>query len=306
MDKKKLTIKMPEIYIPDVSKLIDFTAINNLNHILEEHRTIMEQQSLAIRKLSIPIFEQIKLIDTSFIHQLATTHFKRLELISNSLRHSILPILDTFKNIDFESFNEYYNEFGWLESISFSYANELRKELKDAGHDEVWNKLMSDIKEEAFIQELKTEISSNSILKKREKILFKILEHHINKDYISSIPILLSQIEGSLWDIAIKMKKIEDKPNSTILLNESGDILLWTDGKYEGKPRNVKFSELLHIIFSKDSKFKEHTSENVYGEFRNPIHHGRDVDYYDEKRSAMLILMLNVVLNKCQEVCKDE
>jgi len=302
-DKKRLEA-LSKVIIPDISKMIDISAIRSMTVAMEPYRKLMEQQSIQLRVLTAPMLDQLKLINTSFITQIAEQHVERMKLITESLTKSISPILETLKNVDFESFEKYYEEFGWIESISIAYANELQKKLKEQGHDEVWNQSLKDITEDGVIKKLNKDISKNVLLSKRQKILSRALERHKNKDYISSIPLLLSQIEGTFWDLGIALKKIKNEPNSTILLDKKGEMQLWEDGKYKGKPKKAKLSDLLLLIFEKDSKFKEHAEGKVYGDFRNPIFHGRNVEYDDEKRSAMLILMVHVLLNKVQEDVK--
>lgn len=302
-DKARMTVLIKSL--PDFSKMINVSAIRNMAIAMEPHRRLMEEQSIKLRALTQPILDHIKLINTSLVMQLAEQHSKRMQIITESLNRSIFPILETLKNVDFESFEKYYEEFGWIESISITYANELQKKLKEKGHDEVWNQLIKEVSDEGFIKELNVDISKNELMSKRGKILSRALEHHQNKDYISSIPLLLSQIEGTLWDIGVGMKKIKDEPNSTIQLNDKGEVQVWESGPKKGEPMQIKLGDLLAQIFSKDSKFKEHAKDKVYTkEFRNPIHHGRKINYDDEKRSAMLILMLHVLLHKIQEGIK--
>jgi len=298
---KKRIEALSKSIVPDISKMVDLSAVRMMAAAMEPYQKMVEQQALQLRVLSAPIFDQIKLINPSLIQQIAEQEGERIKLVTESLAKSIAPILETFKNIDFEGFEEYCKEFGWIESIPISYANELQKKLKEENKDQVWDQLVKDISADFSISSLKKDISENQLLSKREKILSKALEHHKNKDYISSIPLLLSQIEGTFWDIGIAIKKIKDEPNSRILLESSGNVHLTADGK----EKKADLQQLLKIIFPVGSKFKEHTRDKVYSnEFRNPILHGREINYNDEKRSAMLILMVHVLLYKIGEIIK--
>ena len=250
------------------------------------------------KQISTPI-RPLHLFDEQFQRQieLMTEPIRRIQLLSQVITTSLRPLIEFMKNFDYEGWEEFLEEFGWIEAISMSYASELKEKLKQYDKEEVWRQLIDDFKNEDLLNELIGEIKSNNLISKREKILSKAIYHHKHGDYISSIPLLLAQIEGTLWDIGIEKGLIENKPNSTNLIDKKGNLIL--DKNKNGKPIKCSLGELIIKLFGNTSKFGEHIKTNVYSkDFRHPILHGREINYGDEQRSTMLLLMLFVLLEK--------
>ncbi len=247
-------------------------------------------------KISISL-APIQLFGQQFQAQMEalTEPMKRMQLLSQSIAQSLKPLTEIVINFDFKGWEEFLKEFGWVEAISISYASELKEKLKTSGKEEVWKQLISDFEDEELLNELVSKIKNDNIIKSREKILGKAVYHHKNKDYISSIPLLLSQIEGIFWDMGVSQKLIENKFNSKNLIDAKGNLILGRNGR----PIECSLGELIIKIFDNSSKFGEHTKSNVYSkEFRHPILHGREIDYDNKQRSTMLLLMLFVLLEK--------
>ncbi|MBN2101988.1 MAG: hypothetical protein JW716_03905 [Candidatus Aenigmarchaeota archaeon] len=263
--------------------------MNNLDQINKIMKELHDKISISLAP--------IQLFNLQFQAQMEalTEPFKRMQLLSQSIAQSLKPLTEIAKNFDFKGWEEFLKEFGWIEAISMSYASELKDKLKASGKEEVWKQLISDFEDDKLLNELISKVRTDKIIKAREKILEKAIQHHKNKDYISSIPLLLSQIEGILWDIGINQGLIENKFNSKNLIDVKGNLIL---GK-NGKPIECSLGELIIKIFNNSSKFGEHTKSNVYSkDFRHPILHGREINYDNEQRSTMLLLMLFVLIEK--------
>ncbi len=116
---------------------------------------------------------------------------------------------------------------------------------------------------------------------KRIEIIKEGFKYHRDKRYSISIPLLLPQVEGVLWDLGAKKGKVRKAYNSRE--KKSG-------GEWE-------LPELSKEIFPND-KFHKIIVREIYSEkFRHPVLHGRNIHKGKEKeisrwRSTLLILTL--------------
>jgi len=230
----------------------------------------------------------IQLFTEQFYKQIeiAVEPIIRIQILSQEITNSLKPLTELI-NSDFAKWEDSLNRFGWIETISMSYVI--------SGKEEVWKKSILDFKDSKVLAVGVQKIRSNPIISRRERILLRAIKHHRDGDYISSIPLLLTQIEGIFWDMGTKMKFIENKYNSKKLIDEKGNFLL---DKY-GKPIECSLGGLITKLFDSTSKFGKYAKNEVYTkDFRHPILHGREINYDNEQRSAMLLLMLYVLLNK--------
>jgi len=226
-----------------------------------------------------------------------------MQAFAKNYAESIGKIVEFAKNIDWEGFEEFEEEFGWLEAISMTYAFKLKDVLKQEGKEKVWEKLIEDLNDPEFLKEFKEDIRKVKLVDGRIHILNKGLEHHENKDYISSIPLLLSQIEGIIWDLGIYKKIVEPKPNSKYKIDINGNCVL--DSR--GKRIEWRLGEILQYMFGKKSKFVNHTEDNVYSkELRHPVLHGRQTDYNEAQNSTMLVLLLLTIIEKVKDETRSK
>jgi len=242
----------------------------------------------------------MELISKQFAQQIALIQTP-LQVFAKNYADSIAKIVDFAKNIDWEGFEEFEKKFGWLEVISMAYAFKLKDVLNSEGEKAVWDKLIQDLNDAEFLDGFSKEIATIDLTKGRSHIISKALEHHNNQDFISSVPLLLSQIEGIIWDLGIYKKIVEDNPNSRYKNDINGNCVL--DSR--GKKIEWRFGELLQYMFGKDSKLVNHTEENVYSkELRHPVLHGRQTDYNYAQKSTMLILLLYTIIEKVKDETK--
>lgn len=218
--------------------------------------------------------------------------------LSSSFFNHLIDINDLFGGLSYDEFQKFIEDFGWLELVSLSYGVSLNKTYKESGNNGVWTKLIQDFSNNEFLESLKNECSNIQILSNRLKILNRAFYHHITKDFVSSVPLLLSQIEGLLWDMGIKEKIIENKTNSINLIDEKGNFIL----NKKGKPLECSVEQLTSKLFGGNSELKKHISKKVYSEhLRHPILHGRKTNYDNEILSTMLILMLDMIIENIKE-----
>lgn len=219
----------------------------------------------------------------------------RFQQIAQEIGKSFWKVSNLFSRIDFEGWEKFEQKFGWIEFLSLGYALGLKDKFRQRGDKEVWNQLISDFRNTTSLKEyILKSIEQNKLVNRRKQILARAFEHHTNGDFVSSIPLLLSQIEGILWDMGVQQGIIENEYNSRNLLDGSGNLIL-----KNGKPVGCVLEELTRRLFDPNSRFGEQVRGEVYTRhFRHPVLHGRKVDYANEEHSTMLILMVWVLLEK--------
>lgn len=265
----------------------------------------MKQKILKRKKIIEMAFASNKLFDEQLKDKLnlLETPLNSLRIIQLNLEELISPIVELTKNIDYSSFEKFGEEFGWLEFISISYALKLEKVLKQEGEKKVWQKLIEDLNNPGLIKTFSEDIAKVKLIEERLHLLNKALEHHKNKDYISAIPLLLSQIEGIIWDLGAYKKIVEPKLNSQYKIDINGNCVL--DSR--GKRIEWRLGEILQYLFGKKSKLVNHTKENVYSkELRHPVLHGRRTDYNEPQDSTMLVLLLLTIIERVKDETRNE
>lgn len=198
-----------------------------------------------------------------------------------------------FEGLDEEDWDVFLKEFGWLETFPATFAQELKDILIEKGKGAVWEELIK-IFEGKNAKEYFDEYYPNmNLISHRITILNLAFRHHTGKDYFSSIPLFLSQIEGILWDIATKKGLV--KKNEEYKIDITGNYVLDRNGK------KIKWNmgQLIGAVFDTKSNFSKKWKEDIYTkEFRHPILHGRDINYANSEREITLILFLFVLLEK--------
>lgn len=221
--------------------------------------------------------------------------------LSDQIRKNVLIPISAIKRFRKESWDAYFKEFGWVDFIPVLFAIELSKLMKEEGKEKVWEKFVDSLKGQEIKKEFDKEYSKNKFIKKRLKIIKEAFKYHEEKNYLVSIPLFLSQIEGIIWDIGVS-KGLVDKKELRYKIDSSGNRVKDKNG--ESIPWQT--SDLIITLF-KDTTCKIHIKgTDIYSvNFRHPIMHGRCVDYYKlpeaKEREAVLILFLFVLLGKIKE-----
>lgn len=240
--------------------------------------------------------EELKVI----ISEVKKSQRKFIEL-SNQIRKNISIPINSIKTFKDEFWEDYFKEFGWIDFIPAIFAIELSKLLAEEGQIKVWEELIDLIKGEKAKKLFYKEYPSLKFISKRLKIIEEAFENHEKENYLVSIPLFLTQIEGIVWDIGVS-KGLVDKDESRYKIDSNGERVKDKNG--EDIPWQT--SDLIIKLF-KDSTCKIHRKgTEIYSvKFRHPILHGRDANYYDlpksKEREATLILFLFVLLGKIKE-----
>jgi hypothetical protein len=138
-----------------------------------------------------------------------------------------------------------------------------------------------------FQDELLNTIKDYLVISRRLRIVEKALDAHNRRDYLVSIPLFFTQIEGILGDYLV-YKGIVTKRHGKLLdknANEvQGIIQLINCSNSTGRPSNLKYVE---------SALKDDKLSNK----RNAILHGRNYSYGNAKLSTRILLLLWVLID---------
>lgn len=145
---------------------------------------------------------------------------------------------------------------------------------------------------ETFEEWLAEEIEGSILLKRRWPIVRQALAAHRRREYVLSTPVLLARIEGVVGDALILKNRVVAKDGKLYRLDNNGNVMLG---------RNKRPVELrgLHPLVSL-SDFSDHEALEDTASFitdslapwRNPILHGRNVQYGTAKLSVQALLVL--------------
>jgi hypothetical protein len=200
---------------------------------------------------------------------------------------SILNLVEEMDEIEKSDF-----EYKWLGEMPYSDLKELYYIHKTKGKDAVNSYFLHFFKQEENISKLIEFLQTDQYFAPRIHILQDALYAHLNSKYTLSIPVLYSQIDGIVVDVAvaggIKRIEIKDKTNP----KKPKIVFQTSDGS---RVRNYDFAnvideynEIKGFFFDKLAKYLK---DDLYFE-RNDILHGRKIDYNTETNSMRLILIL--------------
>ncbi|GEM_PF-5609391 len=224
---------------------------------------------------------------TDFAKELGKIVQETIEPITRMLKEfleisqKIYEISKVFEEPEFKAF-----EYNWLIFLPIPSMLKLYKMHKNGKDEEIKQLLIQVCRAEEFLLNLNEEMKNSNISPMRIAIIKDAIDAHISKKYTLSIPVLLAQIEGILWDYAEKMGI------------EYGADIITRNGK-EKEIRSVKLllkeSKLAELMFE---HLVNYYLNSIYTkEFRHGILHGRILDYGIEEKSATLILLLRAILN---------
>lgn len=158
----------------------------------------------------------------------------------------------------------------------------------------VTNRLAAVTRSEKFEEWLRQEISGSKALKRRWPVVQQALGAHRRKEYLISVPPLLTQVEGLVGDALIMKSMAARDGHKLYRLGADGEVEL----NKKGKP--IELAGLTQLMGHAD--FADHEAlEDAVSFFtdslipwRHAILHGRNVGYGTAKLSvqALLILLL--------------
>ncbi|MHB8644384.1 MAG: hypothetical protein ACYDAR_01190 [Thermomicrobiales bacterium] len=181
----------------------------------------------------------------------------------------------------------------WSWSFLVTFATNASDQVRGAA---VTNRMLAVIREEAFQKELCGSIARSTVLRRREKIVERALAAHLRRDYVLSIPALLTQLEGIVGDALILKGMVCARGHKLYARLPDGRIQLQQKGKQRGHPVEVRgLGELVQR-----SGFRQHEALDLAAELivaamvkeRNGILHGRHTRYGTAKLSTQLLLLL--------------
>ncbi|MFA4930395.1 MAG: hypothetical protein WC570_00810 [Patescibacteria group bacterium] len=134
---------------------------------------------------------------------------------------------------------------------------------------------------------------------KRKHIINKAVQAHFDTNFILSIPVLLTQIDGLFFEIHISVPK--DIKGYTAICDECMTKLCKECAK-KNQRQKPTIRNIIQYLSKKENEFTNNkvlfdVIEDVFGEFRNDILHGRKIDYANKELSSRLILILMNITN---------
>lgn len=256
-----------------------------------------------LEKVTEPLIRQNKSLLESIERILTPPEF--LDAVTR-MQRAFSPAIDQAVELatemSSEEFKRFEAEMGWLEFLPMPTFWNLYLLSKEDDIKRAWEKLISDFTQEDVLDWLLKDLSGCTLFQKRREIIERGLNHHQKGDWISSVSVLLPQVEGLIWDMGAALGLVDANPNSRAKLDKNGGVVLHTSGKYKGNPVEWTVGELVaHLWDQKD--FENYFASRVYtSEFRHPILHGRRVDLFSEKESTAVLLYLKVVKERCFEL----
>ena len=213
------------------------------------------------------------------IHAIVLPEFKRWLM-------PVFQFADIFKKIEKFKQKPIYREFefNWLSFLTFDQMLVLLKMHKEGKDEEIRTMLMKVARNQAFLKNFLNELSNISIFKPRLHVLEDSMKAHIDGKFTLSIPSLLAQIEGVLWDIARKNGFAIGK--TTIITNQ---------GKREVKSAYPLIQDTGMYYLMADELAGFFLCEVYTDTFRHAILHGRDPYYAKEEDSMKLIMLLRTL-----------
>ncbi|MDA3856541.1 MAG: hypothetical protein PF569_09880 [Candidatus Woesearchaeota archaeon] len=232
-------------------------------------------------------FEQIR-IQIRGLDNLTTT----LNSISNSVKpiqlffekqQNLFDNLAKALQLDKE-INDSDFEYKWVGCIGITDRKKLYELWKAEKYDEMMNFFEEWINTDEQIQKIIDDLKANPLFEKRVKIIESAIKSHNYNLYETSIPTLLSQIDGIFIE---QHKNLNGTISFSFKCEECGHKIkkyppLTTKAivSYLGNKEHDYFNEyILHIY-------------NLYDETRNEILHGKRLDYASKELSLKLIITI--------------
>lgn len=232
--------------------------------------------SLAISPI---VFDQIKVLQNSFIP------------LFDNLKNS--KILEYSKEIKTKKYRSFMKEWGWLVyKKSITLGDWCYALYKKYGNSTLNNKLNRHFYHKSNLNIVYNDLKESGVSKFRLEIINEAFEYHYKKNYNISIPLMLTQVDGLVWELGVLRKKVSKGYNSKKKIGKKGD---WS------------LAELSKELFPKDEFHKKLVVEIFKDGFRNKVMHGRNIHNNKQKeisrqRSTLLILSLWRLADEFDEV----
>ncbi len=177
-------------------------------------------------------------------------------------------------------------EFNWLTFLPVDQMLNLLNLHKEGKDEEIKQMLIRVSQDRSYLDKFKKDISGIQLITHRMPILTKALDAHADKKYELSIPCLLAQIEGILWDIAVD----NHIAFGTRIITRRGRT---TDSK--GAYNLVAHTQMYNLMSDTLADF---FLDKIYTQsYRHWILHGRKTDYANADGSMKLVMLLRAICN---------
>lgn len=252
-------------------------------------------QTVNIReKLAVKVAEDKKNIPASLyfdlIQKLSQDPEEKIrKIVSPEIQEWLNPLIEIQKTLkaikDFQQKPIYKHfEFNWLTFLTFDQMLTLLKMHKKGKDDEIKKMLLDASRNQSFLQNFLRDLSGIRIFKPRLRVLEQALRAHVDGKFALSIPCMLAQIEGVLWDIAHK----------------KGFAVGTTIITSKGKQVSVKGAYLLvdqtPLYDLMTDYLAEFFLQKIYTRaFRHSVLHGRNPNYDNAEDSMKLVMLLRAL-----------
>lgn len=210
----------------------------------------------------------------------------------------------------------FIKEYGWLGALPACMLDTCYNLYKEEGPKAAWNELERFFQNRQVINEFLRCMGDSELMRARISIVTKGFDAHINGDFVSSIYILLPQVEGLIWDIGVKKGIVLATPNSRVKIDESGQPIIKINSKGKMQEIEWKFGELVSNIWAsekipnpdviqgyRDEDFSTKMGGYLYSdEFRHKILHGRDISIFSSRNSTLIIFCLISIYEKMDQL----
>lgn len=164
----------------------------------------------------------------------------------------------------------------------------------------ITNRLLAVTRSSEFSSTLISAVQNSPTLKRRQRVISRALEAHIRRDYIVSVPLLLSQLEGVVGDMLRLKGQVSLRDGKMYARGLEGAIKLGRDGKpveLKGLHPLIKHADWeSHPVLD---RLADLLTTQLIGD-RNKILHGRRVDYSSAKLSMQALLSLLVLVRETE------
>lgn len=234
-----------------MNKITDITSIHEMEYFIKETENLLGNKN-NLKKLGLTPIQIAKM------HSQVKKSKEFLSRMKNTL----------------EKFEEHFSNRGWCAYESFS-STTMENIVNLAESENV------EVAEEEMLAYYRNKLTintgtllKNSEFKKRIQIFKVAINHHISKDYISSVPLFLMLMDGFVNDI-----------ERTGVFATQTNLTAWDSiAAHE--------NGIGKIVKELNRSRKKTTIDSIDFPYRNGILHGRDLNYANEKVSAKALNLL--------------
>lgn len=195
--------------------------------------------------------------DSNIIPDFEKSKINAKEIVKNSITYQIIPISPMTENVKFRSLSE---EDQKIEYVAMQNYSMFYKTVSDHLLNEIFKILLKDISQAK--EKLMSLFSNNEVIDlKRLPFLDEAIDDFTNKKYISSMHILIFQIEGILRDMVGKLglpvTSYRNETTMQIMLDDVIEILM-------DKGLDVKFLKFIRTLLClQGDNFRNDTAHGI-------------------------------------------